>query len=102
MLSWTKLAEIKFDWDLWNVQKNETKHGVSALEAESCFYDERVKIFEDLRHSTVQEKRYILYAKSMESRVLMVGFTVRRGQVRVITARQASREERGVYEEEKK
>ncbi len=96
------MAEIKFDWDLWNVQKNETKHGVSALEAESCFYDVGLKIFEDLKHSTAQEKRYILYARSMESRILMVGFTVRRSRVRIITARLASREERGVYEEEKK
>jgi len=29
--------EIEFDWDQWNVQKNETKHGVSRLEAESAF-----------------------------------------------------------------
>jgi hypothetical protein len=27
------MAEIVFDWDQWNVQKNELKHGVSRLEA---------------------------------------------------------------------
>ncbi len=94
------LKEIRFDWDLWNVQKNELKHGVSAIEAESCFYDEKLSIFEDLQHSTDREKRYILYGKSMESRVLMVGFTLRRAKVRVITARSASRKERGIYEKE--
>lgn len=92
--------EIKFDWDLWNVQKNEVKHGVSALEAESCFYDASHVIFEDLRHSTAKEKRYLLYGKSLENRILMVGFTMRDAKVRIITARSASRKERKVYEEE--
>lgn len=92
------MEELKFDWDLWNVQKNEVKHGVSALEAESCFYDQDLKIFEDLKHSTDREKRFILYGKSMEARVLMVGFTIRRQKARIITARTASRKERSVYE----
>jgi uncharacterized DUF497 family protein len=93
------LRETKFDWDLWNVQKNEVKHGVSALEVESCFYDKDLKIYEDLKHSTSKEKRYILYGKSMENRVLMAAFTVRKGRIRIITARPASRKERKIYEE---
>lgn len=95
------MREIRFEWDLWNVQKNEVKHGVSALEAESCFYDERHKIYEDMKHSTERERRYILYGKSIESRILMVGFTIRRKKIRIITARVASRKERGVYEEKR-
>jgi len=94
------LREIRFEWDLWNVQKNETKHGVSALEAESCFYDEQVMLYEDRKHSASREKRYILYAKSVEARVLMVGFTLRKGKIRIITARTASRAERRIYEKE--
>jgi uncharacterized DUF497 family protein len=94
------VAPIEFDWDQWNVQKNESKHGVSALEAESAFYDPRYRLFEDARHSTVGERRYILYGRSNENRVLMVGFTVRGRRVRVITARSASRRERGIHGEE--
>ncbi len=92
------MKEIRFDWDQWNIQKNEVKHGVSAVEAESCFYDESLAIFEDLKHSSAKERRYILYGKGMEGRILMVGFTLRRSQVRVITARSASRKEREIYE----
>jgi uncharacterized DUF497 family protein len=92
------MKELSFDWDLWNVQKNETKHGVSALEAESCFYDPKLRIYEDFKHSTAKEGRYIAYAKSVEGRVLMIGFTIRKNKVRVITARPASRKERSVYE----
>lgn len=44
------------------------------------------------------EPRYILYGRGLESRVLMVGFTLRAKRVRVITARPASRRERRIYE----
>jgi uncharacterized protein len=94
------MAEIVFDWDQWNVQKNEDKHGVSRLEAESAFYDARHRLFEDLRHSRAGETRYILYGRSLEARVLMVGFTRRGRKIRVITARAASRKERRIYEAE--
>lgn len=92
------MAEIVFDWDQWNVQKNEDKHGVSNLEAESAFYDPRYRLFEDARHSNLREARYVLYGRSLEARVLMVGFTRRGRKVRVITARPASRKERRIYE----
>ena len=92
---------IEFDWDQWNVQKNEIKHGVSRLEAESAFYNPGYKMFEDIRHSTSREARYLLYGRSLENRVLMVGFTVRGARVRVITSRPASRKERRIYEGEK-
>ena len=91
------MAEIVFDWDQWNVQKNESKHGVSRLEAESAFYDPRYRLFEDQRHSSRNEARYILYGRSLEARVLMVGFTRRGRKIRIITARPASRKERSVY-----
>jgi len=87
------MAELVFEWDQWNVQKNEEKHGVSRLEAESAFHDPDVRLFEDRRHSSARETRYILYGRSLEARVLMVGFTHRGGRVRVITARRASRKE---------
>ena len=92
------MAEITFDWDQWNVQKNELKHGVSRLEAESVFYDPRHRLFEDEKHSTSREARYILYGRGLESRVLMVAFTLRAKRVRVITARPASRRERRIHE----
>lgn len=92
------MGEIAFDWDQWNVQKNELKHGVSQLEAESTFYDPLHRLFEDEVHSTPRERRYILFGRGLESRVLMVGFTLRAKRVRVITARPASRKERQIYE----
>ena len=94
------MAEIVFDWDQWNTQKNESKHGVSRLEAESAFYDPHYRLFEDQRHSSYNERRYILYGRSLEGRVLMVGFTRRGRKLRIITARPASRKERRIYDAE--
>lgn len=92
------MRTIEFDWDQWNIQKNESKHGVSRLEAESAFFDPHYKLFEDKKHSTAKEKRYIMYAKGAENRVLMVGFTIRSMRVRIIIARAASKKERYIYE----
>ncbi len=88
---------LEFDWDDWNSNKNEEKHGVSRLEAESAFFDPQIKIFEDIKHSS-SEKRYIAYAQSLENRLLMIGFTMRSNKVRIITARTASKKERSFYE----
>ena len=91
-------AGITFDWDQWNVQKNELKHGVSRLEAESAFFDERYRLFADEKHSTTGEPWYILFGRSIENRVLMIAFTMRGRRVRINTARPASRKERRIYE----
>ena len=93
------MKELSFDWDQWNVQKNEVKHGVSSLEAESAFFDENAIIFSDMLHSTIQEERWILYGKSMYHKILMVAFTIREDRIRIISARKASRKERKIYEE---
>ena len=92
---------LKFDWDQWNIQKNETKHGVSKLEAESIYYDNALVIFEDIKHSTQNEKRWICYGTSLRNRVLMIAFTKRYKKVRIISARPASKKERKIYEEQK-
>lgn len=70
---------------------------MSRLEAESAFYDPDYRLFGDQRHSSRNEARYILYGRSLEARVLMVGFTRRERKVRIITARPASRKERRIY-----
>lgn len=93
---------LEFDWDQWNIQKNELKHGISKLEAESLFFDEHLVLFPDKVHSTGTEKRYIVYAASITNRVLMCAFTLRGKKIRIISVRQSSKKERDIYEEEKR
>jgi uncharacterized DUF497 family protein len=90
---------LAFDWDQWNIQKNELKHGVSKAEAESMFFDHRLAIFDDIKHSSKKEFRQIAYGISREKRVLMVAFTIRNKKIRIISARPASQKERGIYHE---
>lgn len=89
---------VEFEWDVWNRQKNEEKHGVSALEAESAFFDPAYKLFRDVKHSTAKEDRFLIYGQSLKKRILMIGFTIRQSRIRIITARSASRKERLIYE----
>jgi len=56
---------LKFDWIQWNIQKNESKHGISRLEAESIFFDEYMVIFKDEIHLTEKDKRWVCYRRSM-------------------------------------
>lgn len=58
--------------------------------------DPRHRLFEDIQHSTRREARYILYGRSLEARVVTVGFTRRGRKIRVIAARAASRKERRI------
>ncbi|HLG29642.1 MAG TPA: BrnT family toxin [Candidatus Brocadiales bacterium] len=95
------MKEITFDWDQWNIQKNETKHGISSLEAESSFYDNNLVIFKDIKHST-NEDRLIAYGKSAYNNIIMIAFTIRNEKIRIISARKASRKEKDIYEEKKK
>ena len=93
------MNELRFDWDQWNIQKNEEKHGISQLEAESTFFDRKLKIFDDIKHTTDKEQRWICYGKSGYRNILMIAFTKRNNKIRIISARKASRKERKIYEE---
>lgn len=93
---------LKFDWDQWNIQKNEAKHGISRLEAESLFFDKGLILFKDQVHSTEKELRWICYGKSTNKKILMCVFTIRDQKIRIISCRSASLKERGIYEKSKK
>ncbi len=93
--------KVTFDWDKGNNVKNYTKHGVSCQEAESVFQDSNRVDFADPFHSK-SEVRYITVGKSNRPRTLFVAWTLRRHQVRIISARPASFKERKIYEEKNK
>jgi uncharacterized protein len=90
-----------FEWDDGNARKSADKHGVSQSEAEQVFFNVPLLLFDDKRHSTA-EARFHAYGKTNGNRLLQVSFTMRaEGRViRVISARDMSRKERAVYDEE--
>lgn len=89
-----------FDWDEGNVRKNE-KHGVTQQEAEEIFFNEPLIVADDVKHS-LGEKRYQALGITNGGRRLHSTFTLRRHDtlIRIISARDMSRKERGIYDEE--
>jgi len=90
-----------FSWDALKALKNYQKHGVPFEEASTIFSDPDALDWEDVEHSQI-ERRGKRLGLSIESRVLLVVYTLRRLKddtetIRIISARQASREEREAY-----
>ncbi|MCX6792072.1 MAG: BrnT family toxin [Candidatus Gottesmanbacteria bacterium] len=88
---------IAFLWDRGNSKKNEQKHGVSDQEAEEPFFDKKRKIFTDRLHSG-KEERFRIVGKTKNHRLLFVAFTIRKGCVRIISARDINKKEVCLYE----
>jgi uncharacterized protein len=73
-----------FEWDPAKDAENFVKHGVSFLEAQLAFSDERRVIARDVAHSA-GEPRFYCFGR-IERGVLTVRFTVRSGVIRIIGA----------------
>jgi uncharacterized DUF497 family protein len=89
---------VRFTWDISKAARNLARHGVSFIEASSAFDDPLARIHDDPGHSD-HEEREIIVGHSRRGRLLVVSFTERKGSVRLITARVATKAERFEYEE---
>ena len=88
---------VGFQWDAGNADKNLIKHMVENWECEQVFFNEPLLVLEDPKHST-PEKRWAALGKTDAGRHLVVIFTKRGNLLRVISARDMNRRERGFYE----
>ncbi len=93
-------AVTGFDWDEHNRLKSQRTHAVEQSEAEQVFLNQPLLVVPDGKHSFV-EARYHALGQTNHARVLHVTFTLRDNgrKIRVISARDASRKERGRYAE---
>jgi uncharacterized DUF497 family protein len=89
---------VGFDWDEGNTDKNLIAHNVENWECEQVFFNQPLLVLDDLRHSTA-EKRWAAFGKTDAGRLLVVVFAKRQDLIRVISARDMNRKERGFYEE---
>lgn len=90
--------DFLFEWDDGNSYKSQIKHKVETTQIESCFYDERILILGIQIEPKHLEPRYGIIAKDIEGKILFVCFTIRKGKIRPISGRLASRVEREIYE----
>lgn len=85
-----------YQWDPKKNAANEAKHGVSFWTAVVIFKNPVLER-QDTRRD-YQEIRFIAFGKANED-VLCVVYTRRNNDIRLISARRASRHEREIYEE---
>lgn len=88
---------VRFVWDNRKAASNLRKHGVSFEEARTVFANPLAVIFDDEIHSAV-ERREIIVGYSENKQLILVCFTEREGDVRIISARCATAKEQRDYE----
>ena len=91
---------ISFVWDDVKAQINMEKHGVSFEEAQSVFNDEQALLIFDPDHS-MDEDRFVILGLSNEAHLLVVCHCYREQgeQIRIISARKATKNESKTYKE---
>jgi len=89
--------KLNFEWDFDKAKANLKKHGVSFDEATTVFIDPFSMTKSDPDHS-VDEQRYIDIGRSDEGRVLVVVYTERGTNIRIISCRKVTNSERKLYE----
>jgi len=87
-----------FDWDQGNINKNWDKHRVHHLECEEIFFNEPI-VTKVEKRGVCQEERVSALGVTNEGRFLFVVFAIRRGRIRVVSARDANKKERKIYHE---
>jgi len=89
---------MEFEWDPDKAIRNSAKHGVTFAEAATIFGDPSAVTFADPDHSDDKD-RFLSFGLSAGGRLLIVSHTDREDRTRIISARQATREERKIYEQ---
>ncbi|NJL90675.1 MAG: BrnT family toxin [Coleofasciculaceae cyanobacterium SM2_1_6] len=90
---------MQFEWNPDKANLNLKKHDVSFSEASTVFNDSLSMTFPDPDHS-YGEERYVIIGLSSANRILVVFHTDRADRIRIISAREATRNEQRFYEDE--
>jgi uncharacterized protein len=86
-----------FEWDAGNADKN-LKHGVRSAECEQVFFNKPLVVLDDPVHS-VAEDRFAAFGVTDGGRRLVIIYTMRKSDIRLISARDMNRKERKFYED---
>lgn len=89
---------LLFEWDERKAVSNAAKHGVTFVEAATVFADPMSLTIHDTAHSH-DEDRFVTLGMSTEGQIMVVVHTDRDDNIRIISARIATRRERNTYEQ---
>lgn len=85
-----------FKWDPIKANTNAKKHGITFQEASTVFEDVNSLTIPDLKHSK-HEERLVIMGISYLKRLLVVVFTERVDNIRIISSRKANAKEKEIY-----
>ena len=88
---------MKYQWDKIKATSNLQKHGIEFADAASVFSDDLAITIPDNRFD---EERFVTIGMDGFGRILVIVFTWRSEDIRLISARLAERRERKQYEED--
>jgi uncharacterized protein len=91
-------VELGFEWHEEKAKENLRKHGIRFEEAKTVFNDPFSITIADSEYS-VEEERYIDIGLSINGQLLVVVYTERQSNIRIISCRKATKPERQVYEQ---
>ena len=87
---------MNYVWDLEKATSNLEKHGIYFADAVGVLEDEQALSIEDL--TDYGEERFVSVGMDYLGRILTVVFTYRNDEIRIISARKATKKERLAYE----
>jgi uncharacterized protein len=92
------MKEIHFTWDDTKAKANLLKHKISFNEASSVFSDDNARLLYDPDHS-LEEERFLLLGISYKLKILIVAHCIKNEntEIRIISARKASKKEQKQY-----
>jgi uncharacterized DUF497 family protein len=85
---------MNFEWDSGKAESNVVRHGIDFADASTVLYDDKALTSLD---EYVFEERYVTIGADALGRVLVVVYTWRGDNVRIISARKATARERAQY-----
>jgi uncharacterized DUF497 family protein len=89
-------VHIDYQWDPAKAEANVKKHGVEFADAVGVFEDPTAITIEDPQAEG--EQRFISMGMDVLGRIIVVAYTYRGDDVRLISARRATKKEVRVYE----
>ena len=87
---------MSFEWNAAKAKENLRKHGIDFADAATALEDESALTMRDT--FSAEEKRWITLGMDALGRLLVVVYTWRGDQIRLISARQATQREWRQYE----
>ena len=87
---------MSYQWDPKKAASNLEKHGVDFADAVGVFEDEWALTIKE--HHGASEQRFVTIGMDFLGRVLVVVYTYKNDDIRLISARTATKRERRAYE----